>query len=172
MNKEQIVEWLSVLTNIGVLFGIVLLIMELDQNSDLARAEIHAMRAEAKAERQMSMANSGEIVRIMQVAVAGGFPADPKGLDSLTPEERFRMAAFLGGLKEAVGNWHYQCQQQMLDDELCQSSYRAQVRNLLSMCYAMNIGLRDMRESFVADVRKIASEEGLPTPNSDGTWPD
>lgn len=170
MNKNRITEWLSVLTNIGVLVGIFLLIVELDQNTDLMRTEIHAMRAEAKADRQMGMANSGEIVRIMQVAIDGGFPANPEGLATLTSEERFRLAAFLGGLKEAVGNWHYQCQQEMLDDELCRSSYRHQVRNLVSMSHAMNIGLSDTRESFVADVRRIAKEEGLPIPNKDGSW--
>lgn len=170
MDKEQITDWLSVLTNIGVLVGIILLVVELDQNAELMRAEMHAMRAEAKAERQMSMANSGEIVRIMQQAYAAGFPADPGALDVLTAEERFRIVLFVSGFKEAVGNWHFQCQQGMLDDELCRSGYRSQVRNLIRMAYATNVAFGDVRESFVADIRRIAQEEGLPMPNEDGSW--
>ena len=170
MNTDQINGWLSLLTNVGVLIGIVLLVLELNQNEELTRAQIHAMRAEAKAERQMTLANSGEISRIAQTAFAAGFPANPDGLAALTAEDRFRFAGFLQGLKEAVGNWHYQCQQGLLDDELCQSSYRAEVRQLVSMLHGMDIGLSNMRASFVADVRKIANEEGLPVPNEDGTW--
>ncbi len=58
MNTDRVNDWLSLLTNVGVLIGIVLLIIELNQNTELARVEMHAMRAEAKAERQMNLANS------------------------------------------------------------------------------------------------------------------
>jgi hypothetical protein len=170
LNRSLITEWLSVLTNLGVLIGVALLVVELNQNAELMRAEIHALRAEAKVDRQMSMANSGEMVRIMQLAYSAGFPTDSQGLNVLNAEERFRLAAFIAGLKEAVGNWHYQCQKGMLDDELCRSGYRAQVRNLTLMSHAMSIELTDVRESFLADIRKIASEEGLPIPNEDGSW--
>ena len=158
------------LTNVGVLIGIALLIWELNQNAELARAEMHAMRADAKAERQMSLANSGEISRIAQTAFAAGFPANPEGLAALTDEERFRFAGFLQGLKEAVGNWHYLCQQNMLDDELCRAGYRSEVRSLVPMLHGMRVSFANMRESFVADVRNIANEEGLPVPNEDGSW--
>jgi len=170
MNTDQINKWLTLMTNVGVLIGIALLILELNQNTELARAEMHAMRADAKAERQMNLANSGEISRIAQSAFAAGFPANSKSLDALSAEDRFRFAGFLEGLKEAVGNWHYLCQRNMLDAELCSSGYRNEVRNLVPLLHGMNVGFSNMRESFVADVRKIANEEGLPVPNEDGSW--
>jgi hypothetical protein len=170
VNANQINMWLSTLTNIGVLIGIVLLVVELNQNAELMRVEMHTMRAEAKAERQMGLANSGEIVRIFQQATAAGFPENPESLNALTAEDRFRMIIFVSGLKEAISNWHYQCQEGMLDAELCRSSYPAQVKNLVWTLHGMNVGLSDMRESFIADVRKIAQEEGLPVPNEDGSW--
>ena len=141
-----------------------------DQNADLTRAEIHAMRAEAKAERQMSLANSGEISRIFNAAFEAGFPRDPNALGVLTAEDLFRARTFLSGLKEAVGNWHFQCQRRMLDEELCDSGYQAQVRNLVPLLHGMNIGVSDMRSSFVEDMRRIAKAEGLPVPKADGTW--
>lgn len=170
MTTDQINKWLTLLTNVGVLIGIALLILELNQNTELARAEMHAMRADAKAERQMNLANSGQISRIAQTAFAAGFPAKSEGLAVLTDEERFRFAGFLQGLKEAVGNWHYLCQQRMLDDELCRSGYRSEVRNLVPMLHGANISFTNMRDSFVADVRIIANEAGLPVPNEDGSW--
>lgn len=170
MKASQVNMWLSTLTNIGVLIGIGLLVVELNQNAELTRVEIHAMRAEAKADRQMNLANSGEIVRIFGQARQAGFPEDPTSLDTLTAEDRFRMAVFVGGLREAIGNWHYQCRQGMLDEELCKSGYRAQVRNLIQTLHGLNIGLRDMPRSFIEDVRRIAKEDGLPVPNEDGSW--
>jgi len=170
MDFDQINKWLTLLTNVGVLIGIALLVLELNQNAELTRAEMHALRADAKAERQMNLANSGEISRIAQTAFAAGFPIDPKSLDALSAEDRFRFAGFAEGLKEAVGNWHYLCQQEMLDAELCQTSYRNEVRRLIPVMHGLNIGFSNMRMSFVADVRNIATEEGLPVPNEDGTW--
>ena len=170
MTADQFNKWLSTLTNVGVLIGVILLIVELDQNADLTRAEIHAMRAEAKAERQMSLANSGEIARIFQTAFAAGFPKNPDALSALTAEDRFRAATFVEGLKEAVANWHFQCQRRMLDEELCEAGYTAQARNLVPLLYGMDIGISNMRSSFVDDIRKLAVAEGLPVPNEDGTW--
>ena len=167
---DQINKWMSLLTNVGVLVGIALLVVELDQNADLVRAEIHAIRAEAKAGRQMDLANSGEISRIASTAFAAGFPKKTEGLDALNAEDRFRFTVFLEGLKEAMGNWHYQCPQGLLDDELCQSSYRTEIVKLVSMLHGMDIGLGNMRSSFMADVRNIAIEEGLPVPKKDGSW--
>lgn len=170
MTTDEINKWLSLLTNVGVLIGIALLVWELNQNTELARAEMHAIRADAKADRQMSLANSGEISRIAQTAFAAGFPGNPESLAALTDEDRFRFAGFLEGLKEAVANWHYLCQQDMLDDELCRSGYRSEVKRIVPMMHAMRVTFTNMRESFVADVRNIASEEGLPVPNKDGSW--
>jgi len=100
-----------------------------------------------------------------------GFPGNPAGLAALTPEERFRYGIFLEGLKEAIGNWHYQCQQDLLDRELCDTGYRTEVMFLLPVLKSMGSNLSNMRRSFIADARKIAEDEGLPVPNEDGTWP-
>lgn len=170
MNMDQVNKWLVLLTNIGVLIGIVLLVLELQQNTDLMRAEMHAMRAEAKANRQMDLANSGEVSRIMYTAFAAGFPRDPAALDTLRPEDRFRLTGFLSGLAETVQNWHFQCQQDLLDEELCHSGYESQARVLITLCHAAGLDFTDNRASFIADLRRIATESGLPVPKEDGSW--
>jgi hypothetical protein len=74
------------------------------------------------------------------------------------------------GMKESFSNWHYQCQQGFLDEELCQTGYRIDVMNILPVLRAMNIDLTNTRSSFVADLREIARQNDLPVPNEDGTW--
>lgn len=170
MNLDRLDKWVSVATNIGVLIGIVLLIFELNQNTALMRAEISSMRAIAKTDRQMYLANSGDIARIAQTAFSNGFPNKPDALTALTPEERFRYGIFLIGLKEALTNWHYQCQEDLLDQEYCRTTFRNDVANALPIFKGMNISLAGSSQRFIEDVRAYATEAGLPVPNEDGTW--
>ena len=171
MDIEKTNHWLTLVTNVGVLIGIALLVYELNQNTNLMRAEMHAMRAEAKATRQMEQANSGEITRIMFEARSGGFPQNSEALDVLTPLDRFRLATFTGGLAETVQNWHYQCQEELLDDELCQSGYESMARSLLRTSRGLGIDFTANRPSFVADLRRLGKEAGIPVPDGDGRWP-
>lgn len=170
MNLDRLDKWLSLTTNIGVLVGIALLVFELNQNTELTRAEIHAIRAVAKTDRQMFLANSGEIARIAQTSFAAGFPGDPDALSVLTPEERFRYGIFLQGLKEAISNWHYQCEQGLLDDELCRTGYESEVRSALPLWNAMRIGLENTQRTFIIDVRRIGRDANMAVPNEDGSW--
>lgn len=170
MKLKQLNRWMALFTNIGVLIGLALLIVELNQNATLMRAEMHAMRAEAKATRQIELANAGEVSRIMFEAYSAGFPRNADALDALMPEDRFRMAGFLSGLTETVQNWHYQCQQNLLDEELCQSGYEIQAEVVITLSHAAGLDFSGNRKSFVADLRRIATEAGLPVPNEDGSW--
>ena len=172
MDIEKVNHWLTLITNVGVLVGIALLIFELNQNSSLMRAEMHAIRAEAKATRQIEQANSGELIRIMYQAYSAGFPGNPAGLDVLSGEDQFRFGTFVAGLSEVVQNWHFQCQQGLLDEEICGAGYESQVKSLVSMSRGLGIGFTSSRPSFIADVRRIAAEASLPVPDEDGRWPE
>lgn len=170
MDMEKTNQWLTLLTNVGVLVGIVLLVVELNQNTALTRAQMHATRAEAKASRQIEQANSGEMLRIMYTAYEAGFPGNPESLEVLDGEDLFRFRAFVAGLNEVVQNWHFQCQQDLLDAEICGPGYESQVRGLISMSHALGADFRNNRPSFVADVRRLAAKAGLPVPAEDGSW--
>lgn len=172
MDLEKTNQWLTVLTNIGVLVGIFLLVAELNQNRELMRAQMHANRAEAKATRQIEQANSGEMLRIMYAANAAGFPNDPNALGELSGEDVFRFQAFVAGLNEIVQNWYFQCAQGLLDPGLCGTGYESQVRSLVGMSYPLGADFRNNMPGFIADVRRIATEAGLRVPEPDGTWPD
>ncbi len=47
MNSDNVNKWLTLSANIGVVFGLILLLVELDQNSDLLRSQIHQSRSDA-----------------------------------------------------------------------------------------------------------------------------
>jgi hypothetical protein len=172
MDLEKTNQWLTLLTNIGVLIGLLLLVFELNQNRELMRAQMHASRAEAKATRQIEQANSGEMIRIMYTAYAAGFPNDPNALETLSGEDRFRFGAFLAALNEVVQNWHFQCEQDLLDPDMCAAGYESQLRNLISMSHALGADFSNNMPTFIGDVRRVAAESGLPIPREDGRWPD
>jgi len=48
MNADNVNRWLTLGTNVGVVIGLILLLVELDQNSDLVRAQIHQARSDTQ----------------------------------------------------------------------------------------------------------------------------
>ncbi len=47
MNSEQFSKWLTLVANIGVIFGLILVAYELQQNSELMRIQINQARADS-----------------------------------------------------------------------------------------------------------------------------
>ena len=172
MRVKKTTQWIAIASNLGVIAGIFLLIYEINQNAELVRVQMQATRAEAKSERQTILANEGYTATIWAKLFAAGFPEDRSSLDVLTPEERVRLRITIEGFKEAVGNWHFQCVRELLDLEICEAAYPYQARNLLIRANGAGIDFGNMRRSTIADLRRIAINEGLPVPNEDGTWPD
>ena len=48
MDADNLNKWLTLVANIGVVIGLVLLIYEIRQNSELVRAQIHQARSDSK----------------------------------------------------------------------------------------------------------------------------
>ena len=46
MNTEKLNRWLTLVASFGVVVGLVLLIIETRQNTDVVKAQIHQLRAE------------------------------------------------------------------------------------------------------------------------------
>lgn len=111
MNFEKLNRWLTLGANLGVFVGLILLIAEMEQNSNLMRAQTHSARAQAKAGRQMDMANNGVLNTIRAKAADAGFPNDPNALVNTTTEEILRLRDFYNARIDMIANWHFQCQQ-------------------------------------------------------------
>ena len=100
MNSEKINSWLSLLANIGVVVGLVLLIIELNQNTEQMRAQMNQMRAESAAAQQHAYFNS-EYIPAIVTKVRNG--------DELTPEEQRRYSSYIRSLNRIQDNnlWQY-----------------------------------------------------------------
>ena len=70
-------------------------------------------------------------------------------------------------------NNFYQCQEGFLDDESCASTFttaNGQIENLILGMHAVDRGMRGHRPSFIAEMRRLSAEAGLPVISEDGTW--
>ena len=172
MQMDKLNSWLMLAANVGVIIGLGLLVYEIRQNSNLMRAEIDTIRAEGKASRQMDLANNGVMMSIVAKAAEAGFPGEPGALDTLSREELHRLEMMYVAIVEVTVNWHIQCQQELLDDETCNHVQRQQILGIMPRVRAAGLHLGFTPPSFIAEVRRILSEEGIEPPNDDGHWPD
>ncbi len=71
MNTERLNTWLSFTANIGVIFGLIFLAFEINQNSDLMRIQIGQSRADAAMVSNESSFNSDYLPQI-HVKISAG----------------------------------------------------------------------------------------------------
>ena len=71
MIAERLSTWLSFTANIGVIFGLIFLAVELNQNSDLMRVQISQSRGDAAMVANESVFNSDYLPQILVKARAG-----------------------------------------------------------------------------------------------------
>ena len=156
MDSSKVNSWLSLGANFGVLIGLILLIIELDQNSDLTRAQIHQARADEQVTRMEERANSEYLVFVLdKLNSAGGF-RELSALSQLDPDEVARLRWFLRSRYLDYDNLYYQYQNGYLDEEY----YQSLVVNAISM-YApwweeLEIFNDNRRPSFDAEIRRIS----------------
>lgn len=93
-------SWLTLGANIGVIVGLVLLIVEIRQNTEMMRAQINQSRTEAAQSEQQAMFNSDYMPAIFVKRDEG---------ESLSAEEMRRYHAFLRGFNRNMDNqlWQY-----------------------------------------------------------------
>lgn len=95
MMSEQINKWLTLVANIGVIFGLILVALELRQNSELMRVQIHQARADSAMASNEQSFNSDYIPPIL-VKVQQG--------DDLSPEESIRFTDYFRAMNRNQDN--------------------------------------------------------------------
>ncbi len=117
MNADNVNKWLTLSANIGVVIGLMLLLIEIDQNSDLVQAQIHQARSDAHVEFRNELANSELLLPVMlKFEAAGGF-ADMTAMDELSSTEARRIQELFAASHQDYDNLFYQYQQGYLDEE-------------------------------------------------------
>ena len=160
MDSNRLNRWLTLIANVGVVIGLVLLLIELDQNSDLMQAQIHQARSDGHVANRMAVADSEFLLLArLKVEEAGGF-ANPNAMDSLTPEESFRIKDFLTARHQDYDNLFYQYQQGYLDEEFYEFRVAGAIRVFAPWWKKLNIfEASGRRPSFDAEIQRILAEQ-------------
>ena len=100
MKGEKLNSWLSLGATVGVVIGLVLLVMEIRQNTDMMEAQINQSRTEAAMSEQQAFFNS-EFMPAILVKVESG--------EQLSAEEMLRYQADFRSFNRNVDNqlWQY-----------------------------------------------------------------
>ncbi len=170
MDFGKVNRWLTLAANLGVLGGIILILIELNQNSDLMRAQMTQERANHLVDMFDANIHSDYWPKI--AAKREESNSEKEWIASLTGEEYQRV--FYVYLREIndVRNQFYQYQQGYLPQVVWDASSRGQIMRLLNLAAALGRPERFEGDAdFKAEIKRIAEEENLPFPNDDGTWP-
>ena len=107
MDSVRLNRWLTLGANIGVLIGIMLLLVELDQNRDMMRAQTRHQLAMGLVELQIATGTNQQLVGLLDRADSG---------DELTIAEQRQVGYRLNALIRYWENVHYQYRQDLYDE--------------------------------------------------------
>ena len=112
MKTEKLNSWLSLGANIGVVLGLILLIVEIGQNTEMMRAQINQSRTEAAMTEQQGTFNSDHIPALLLKREKD---------EPLTEEEAIRYRTYLRGFSRNMDNQLWQYQQGLLGENIPRS---------------------------------------------------
>ena len=158
MNTDNVNKWLTLSANIGVFIGLILMLVELDQNSDLVRAQIHQARSDVHIANRLEHAESEFLLPAMvKFEAAGGFD-DLSAIDQLTPIEAARVKEYLAAWHQDYDNLLFQYQQGYLDEEFYRYRVVPSVRFMAPWWKKLNLFEGEHRRpSFNAEIEQIMS---------------
>ena len=108
MNSDNLNKWLTLAANVGVIVGLIVVILELQQTQIIMSAESSMQRAQMSRE-NASLAAQNDITGI-ESKLANG--------ETLTHEEFLRAEEFIHSLLRHYEVMHYQNQIGVLDEEI------------------------------------------------------
>ena len=107
MDSDRLNRWITLGANLGVLVGIVLLLIELDQNRDMMRAQTRHQLAMGLVELQITTGTNQQLVELLERADNG---------EELGGAERRQVWLRFNALVRYWENVHYQYRQGLYDE--------------------------------------------------------
>jgi hypothetical protein len=155
MSADSVSRWLTLGANVGVVVGLILLVVELNQNSSLVRAQIHQARSDNYVSNIMDFADTEYLLPAYEKLIdAGGLNA--AALDALDPIERARIRRYAQARLGGYDNLLYQYRLGYLDDEFYQSRVVVSIARMTPLW--RDFGLLDgVTPAFAAEVERIES---------------
>ncbi len=156
MNTDKVNRWLTLGANFGVVAGLILLIMEINQNSALVRAQIHQARSDNYVATSMEMADSEFLMPAFQKFTVAGSWHEPSALDALDPIEAARVRRYAQARLAEYDNLFYQHQQGYLDEEFYQSRVVGSIERIAPF-WIVNGMLGGITPGFRAEIERVMS---------------
>lgn len=169
MDTSKLNQYLALLSNVAVLIGIFLILLELNQNSDLMRAQMSQERTNLSVQQLIERASSDYIPEIMAKRL--DFETGREWVLSLTPVERERLRTIYQAELNDIRNQYYLYHEGYLSPEIWNELTIGQVQRVLR--YADSLHMPEPFEGafgFREELKRIAQEGNIPFPNEDGSW--
>ncbi len=159
MNADNVNKWLTLSANIGVVIGLILLLIEIDQNSELVRAQIHQARSDVHIANRLEHAGSEFLLpAFVNFETAGGFN-DLSAMDQLTPIDAARVKEYFAAWHQDYDNLFFQYQQGYLDEEFYRHRVEPSVRFMAPWWKKLKLFEGEHRRpSFNAEIERILSD--------------
>ena len=172
MDTDQINRWLTLTANLGILIGLVLIIVEIRQNSQLMRAQINMDRTTSSIETLINVANGGAVATMQAklYAEVDGFPMVVGWIGKLTQEEQQRYRFWVQSRLHQFSNDWFQCEEGLVPAETCERELRTRMLRYIYRFYEFGIDFSRQPQDFIRGMQEIGRQETLPEINDDGTW--
>ena len=121
MSKIGIAQIIGTLANVGALVGLLLLVLQLNQNSQLMRAQIRHDLAMGITEQLVVIANNSQLASVIRRGSNG---------EELSPDERMQFTTRSNALLRYWEDVHYQYRQGLYDVSEFEKQRRAWVDSL------------------------------------------
>ena len=168
MDSNTVNRWLTLGANLGVFVGIILILIELNQNAELMRAQIAQARADNLISSMEDRMHSDHWPAISaKLRHDGQMRVDD--LAGLSPEERERVLYYYLREVNDVRNQFLQLQAGYMSETLWDTSSRSQIVRLMHIAAALNRGCnRDLE--LANELNRVAREEGAPQCLGENEW--
>jgi hypothetical protein len=158
VDSDKLNRWLTLVANVGVLIGIVLILLELNQNADMMRAQMAQSRAETRIELFRTMMDSEYWPAIL--TKQRNASSRQEWIDSLTPEESERVRSRTIMQVNNVRTQYHHFKEGYLDESLFNTSVELEARRLV-VDLQFFPDIRISSPEFVDYLNSIARKYGL-----------
>ena len=160
MDSDRTNRWLTLLANFGVLVGLLLLVFEIGQNTDMMQAQMAQARVDNRLENYRDQMHSDYWPAIGVKSAAANSTVE--WLDSLTPEEYRRVRSQTLYEINDLRTQFYLYQNGYLDQRLFDTSVDAQAKRLMRRLNHMG-DLQLVDTEFIEYLNTVARKYDFPT---------
>ena len=159
MNLDKLNQWLILISNLGVLAGIIILAIEINQNTTVARSSARQAIAEMVSSRPMMAVENEDVARLTVKFFSG---------EPLTELERLQAMSRWYSTMRDWENIHYQYQSRMLTDDEWRG-FRLNLKSLFGLPILQEYWANEHQffsQRFQEEVAAILEERGREGPDN------